>query len=295
MSSFEAADNIQPRSQVRYYRISSRKKDGYLWAVLILFILVAFLCVNNYLVLQSYKELKDRLSTAYKTMEIVEVDKADLGKSKNQLEVINTSLKGINLTQAEENKILEEENNLLKEGYEKVSRGSADISGQLEEMKKQYNEMKKKNQELVDDNIALQNSLKMAASVGVKPQNYSMFEKLDPRSNINKGKYIGKFLGTAYTPSVEECGNNKGITNSGKPIVPGVTLAIDSKYWPFGTVFYIKGLGYAVAMDTGSAVKGKYRFDFSVLDRKFAQGLGSRKWDVYLVKLGKGSVTNIEL
>ena len=288
MSSYEAADNVQPRRQIRYYRLSSRKRDGYLWAVLILFILVAFLCINNYLVLQSYKDLKDQLSTAYEAMETVKADKADLGKSRTQLEGINSVL-------AKKNRMFLEENNQLKEGYDKVSRGSADISGQLEEMKRQFNDLKKKNQELVDDNIALQNSLKMAASVGVKPQSFSFFENLEPRSNINKGKYIGKFHGTAYTPSIEECGNSKGITNSGKPIVPGVTLAVDTKYWPFGTVFYIKGLGYAVAMDTGSAVKGKYRFDFSVLDKKFAQQLGSRKWDVYLIKLGKGIVANLKL
>ena len=288
MSSYEAADSIKPRRQVRHYRPGRRKKDGYLWAVLILFVLVVFLCVNNYMVIQSYMDLKDQLSTAYKAMYTAKADQAELGKSSNRLEGINSAL-------TEEIKVLAEENSMLKDGYEKASRGSADISGQLEEMKRQYNEIKKKNQELVDDNIALQNSLKMAASVGVKPQSFSFFENLEPRNSLNKGKYIGKFLGTAYTPSAEECGNNKGITNSGRPIVPGVTLAIDKKYWPFGTVFYIKGLGYAVAMDTGGAVKGKYRFDFSVLNKKFAQQLGSRKWDVYLVKLGKGNITNLKL
>jgi 3D (Asp-Asp-Asp) domain-containing protein len=87
----------------------------------------------------------------------------------------------------------------------------------------------------------------------------------------------------------------KGITKSGEPIIPGISVAIDERYWPFGTVFYIKGLGYTVAMDTGSAVKGKYRFDFSVLDRDFAMQLGSRKWDVYLVKMGNGNVKDVKL
>ncbi|NJD01702.1 MAG: hypothetical protein FIA99_03695 [Ruminiclostridium sp.] len=240
------------------------------------------------MVLKSYMNLKGQLTTAYKTIEVVKSDKADLDKGREEIEGLNSAL-------SEKNKLLEEQINLLKEGYDKASRGNADISGQLEELKRQFSELKKKNKELVDDNIALQNSLKMAASVGVKPQSFSIFENLEPRDNIIKGKYIGRFLGTAYTPSIEECGNNKGITNSGKPIVPGVTVAIDTKYWPFGTVFYIKGLGYAVAMDTGSAVKGKYRFDFSVLDKKFAHQLGSRKWDVYLVKLGKGNISHLKL
>ena len=55
-------------------------------------------------------------------------------------------------------------------------------------------------------------------------------------------------------------------------------------------MFYVKGLGYTVAMDTGSAIKGKYRFDFSVFDKKFAQELGTREWEVYLVEMGSGRV-----
>ncbi len=276
MSSFEAADSVQPRRQSRRYRSENRKAVGYMWVVLVLFSLVAFLCVNNFMVLQSYLELKDQLTAAYKTIETAKNDSLDLSESKKKLESLYSSMM--------------EENRQLKENYEKMSRGSIDVSKQMEELKKQNNELMNKNKQLTDDNIALQNSLKLAASVGVKPQNYSMFEKLDPRYEISRGKYIGKFLGTAYTPSKEECGNDKGITNSGLPIVPGVTLAVDSRYWPFGTVFYIKGLGYTVAMDTGSAVKGKYRFDFSVLDKKFARQLGARRWEVFLVKMGKGSV-----
>jgi 3D (Asp-Asp-Asp) domain-containing protein len=160
----------------------------------------------------------------------------------------------------------------------------------LEENRQLINE----NNVIIDDNIALQNSLKLAASVGIKPQNYKIFEDFSSENGFNKGSYIGSFLGTAYTPSVDECGNNKGITNSGEPIIPGISIAIDKEYWPFGTIFYIKGLGYAIAMDTGSAVKGKYRFDFAVFDKEFAKALGSREWDVYLVRMGNGKVEGLD-
>jgi len=59
-------------------------------------------------------------------------------------------------------------------------------------------------------------------------------------------------------------------------------------------LFSIKGLGYAVAMDTGNGVKGKYRFDFAVFDKEFAKVIGSRKWDVYLVRMGTGKVEDIK-
>lgn len=281
MSGFEAADSIRPRNNIKHYKLARRRTGSYLWAVLILFVLVIFLCFNNYSVLQSYKEVRNDLEDAYKRMDTVKIFSTDLVHQKQTME-----------TQKD---ILAEENKSLREAYNKASRGSTDITKQLEGIKKQNSELIRKNKELVDDNIALQNSLKMAASAGVKPQSYSIFDGLEQRDTVNKGRYIGKFKGTAYTPSKEECGNDKGMTNSGEPIMPGVSVAIDTKYWPFGTVFYIKGLGYTVAMDTGSAIKGKYRFDFSVLDRKFAQELGTRDWDVYLVKLGNGNVGDIEL
>lgn len=182
-----------------------------------------------------------------------------------------------------------------KEKYTDLQNRYNTLSVQLGQYKKEIEELKKQNSELAADNIELQNTLKMAASSGIKPQNYTRFKGIDSRGGFDRGEFIGEFFGTAYTPSKDECGNNKGITNSGEPIIPGITVAVDSKYWPFGTVFYIKGLGYAIAMDTGSAIKGKYRFDFSVFNKKFAGTLGARYWDVYLVKPGKGYVESADL
>ena len=150
--------------------------------------------------------------------------------------------------------------------------------------------LKKINKNISEDNVSLQNSLKIAAMVGVKPQNYTRPSTITSRSMRERWKHLGKFMGTAYTPSSSECGNNKGITYSGKPIIPGTTIAVDTKYWPIGTVFYVKGIGYVTAMDTGNAVKGKNRFDFAVFDKKFAYALGTRNWDVYLVRMGKGRI-----
>ena len=137
---------------------------------------------------------------------------------------------------------------------------------------------------LVEQNIQLQNTLKDAASVGVKPKNYEDAETVNTAVDYSKLEYIGEFEGTAYTPSVEECSNNLGYTASGKPIIAGVSIAVDNKYWKFGTKFYIEGLGYVVAMDTGSMVKGKYRFDYAVFDKEYALKLGRKNWKVYLVK-----------
>ena len=116
-----------------------------------------------------------------------------------------------------------------------------------------------------------------------EPKNFNDADKADTAVDYSKLEYIGEFEGTAYTPSPDECSNSLGYTASGKPIVAGVSIAVDTAYWKLGTEFYIEGLGYVVAMDTGSAVKGKYRFDYAVFDRSFALKLGRRKWNVYKV------------
>ncbi len=246
------------------------------------------LCGNNFAIYESYKK-------AYKEIETLSI-------SNNEIYLANSCIN----TQLDE---LKEENEMLRRSYFKIVDRNEELIKIKEELMginekltlenneltNQNDELSMKNKELTKDNIALENSLKMAASAGIKPQNYTLFEGLKSndiieKGQIERGQYIGKFSGTAYTPSVEECGNNKGITNSGQPIIPGVSIAIDPKYWPFGTIFYIKGLGYTIAMDTGNLVKGKYRFDFAVFDKEFARTLGMRKWDVYLVKMGNGTI-----
>lgn len=181
----------------------------------------------------------------------------------------------------------ENEEKSLQSGEQNVNK---DIKRVVNTLLAENEYLKKINTQISNENISLQNSLKIAAMAGIKPKNYVRPLDVTSRYLPERSRYIGKFKGTAYTPSASECGNNKGLTASGKPIIPGTTIAVDTRYWPIGTVFYVKGIGYVTAMDTGSAVKGKNRFDFAVFDKKFAYALGVRYWDVYLVKLGSGKI-----
>jgi len=253
-------------------RSLKRANRGYLLLICIMFSLAVVLYANYCNIYRSYIEIKHNLDKAMAEYKSAVLDKSD------------SDTKSTNL---------KKENDMLKAELKAISAQNEEILRQMAEIKKLNDELKRKNKELTEDNIALQNSIKMAASAGIKPQNYNTFNGISSRGEIDRGTYLGKFLGTAYTPCKEECGSNKGITYSGKPIIPGISIAIDNRYWPFGTVFYIRGLGYAVAMDAGSAVKGKYRFDFAVFDKKFAYALGSRYWQVYLVRMGNGKVDDI--
>ncbi len=199
----------------------------------------------------------------------------------------NQSLASREKLARDESKVLFES---LNKQYNALKQENEKIKKEVNELKKQKEKIENKNNDLAKDNLELQKSLKKAAAVGVVPQSYKIYNSESLINSNTKKQYLGRFLGTAYTPSAEECGNNKGITSSGHPIIPGVSVAIDKKHWPYGTIFYIKGLGYAIAMDTGSAIKGKNRFDFAVLDKNFANALGNQYYDVYLVKMGNGKI-----
>lgn len=263
---------LKPLVKVHCGSNSQSMAKRYFIVIFVLFIAVVILCINYMAVYKSYKDLRLQFEETLVKMN-------DFEEGRNNLIASNKKLE-------KDNKELREKNNALWAQ-------NKEILAQIHVIRKINEQLIEKNKELEDDNIKLQNTLKKAASVGIKPQNYVMFDGIS-RGMLNRGTYIGQFLGTAYTPSEDECGNNKGITNSGEPIVPGLSIAVDNNYWPFGTVFYIKGLGYAVAMDTGSAIKGKYRFDFAVFDKNFAIKLGQDYWDVYLVKLGNGKVGDLK-
>ena len=87
------------------------------------------------------------------------------------------------------------------------------------------------NERLIKENINLQNTLLKAAATGVKPHNYTIPEESELAVDYSKLTYVGEFQGTAYTPSPDECSNSLGYTASGKAIVPGVSIAVDTAYW----------------------------------------------------------------
>lgn len=75
--------------------------------------------------------------------------------------------------------------------------------------------------------------------------------------------YIGSFYVTFYAATVEQCGNDLGITASGKKVTEDPTcwtVAVDPKVIPLGTKLKIDLDGYEdivfEATDTGSAIKG---------------------------------------
>jgi len=73
-------------------------------------------------------------------------------------------------------------------------------------------------------------------------------------------------LVTAYTAYAESTNKSPvhplfNVTSSGLPGGYGVCAA-DTRYWRYGTVLLIHGLGICVILDKGGAIKGEKRFDY---------------------------------
>ncbi len=100
-------------------------------------------------------------------------------------------------------------------------------------------------------------------------------------------KYYIDCQATAYDMSAEENGGYAGQTATGVPLDKGV-IAVDPRVIPLGSRVYIEAIdgswsyGYAVAADTGGAIKGK-RVDLCYRTRYECIQFGRRPCRVYVL------------
>lgn len=112
-------------------------------------------------------------------------------------------------------------------------------------------------------------------------------EKKDRITGYGTKISFGKPAGLKYKEKIENVravsyhfsGNPRGVY--GLPCQYG-TVAVDRKLIPLGTKLYIEGYGYAIANDTGTAIKGK---TVDLYMEKYEQCLlwGARKTTVYIL------------
>lgn len=96
------------------------------------------------------------------------------------------------------------------------------------------------------------------------------------------GGKVVSMIATGYTASpAENGGNTSGRAATGLKIGHGV-VAVDPRYIPLGTRLYIEGYGYAVAADTGGAIKGN-RIDLGHDTHRAAQNVGRRSVRVHIL------------
>ncbi|MGC8668521.1 MAG: 3D domain-containing protein [Chthonomonadales bacterium] len=96
------------------------------------------------------------------------------------------------------------------------------------------------------------------------------------------GRKVLTMIATGYDASpASNGGSRSGRSATGLRIGHGV-VAVDPHYIPLGTRLYIEGYGYAVAADTGRAIKGN-RIDLGHDSRAAAERVGRRKVIVHIL------------
>lgn len=101
-----------------------------------------------------------------------------------------------------------------------------------------------------------------------------------PARGFFSGRRVLTMVATGYAPYV--CGGSRqGRTATGIKAGYG-TVAVDPRYIPLGTRLYIEGYGYAIAADTGGAIKGN-RIDLGYDTYHQAKRVGVRKVKVYVL------------
>ncbi|WP_174728294.1 3D domain-containing protein [Mesobacillus harenae] len=116
-------------------------------------------------------------------------------------------------------------------------------------------------------------------------------------------KYPKKqIIATGYTAGIESTGKNPGhplygITYSGVKVKRDLysTIAADLSVFPIGTILFIPNYGYGVVADKGGAIKGnKVDLYYETVEDVYEQW-GKQTVDVFVVKLGNGSLTEADL
>jgi 3D (Asp-Asp-Asp) domain-containing protein len=106
--------------------------------------------------------------------------------------------------------------------------------------------------------------------------------ELASRGGYASGRRVVVMVATGYSPSpAENGGSRSGRTATGLRIGHGV-VAVDPRFIPLGTRLYIEGYGYAVAADTGGAIKGN-RIDLGHDSRRKASSVGRRRVVVHIL------------
>jgi 3D (Asp-Asp-Asp) domain-containing protein len=87
---------------------------------------------------------------------------------------------------------------------------------------------------------------------------------------------------TGYDTSPQTLPGSNGRTATGMVARYGV-VAVDPRVIPLGTYVYVEGYGFAIASDTGGAIKGN-RIDLCFNSRRESLAWGRRRVTVHILK-----------
>jgi len=226
----------------------------------------------------------------------MDIEKDQLSTEKDQLSTEKDQL-------STENNQLSTENEQIQIESEQIVEKNQKLSTFLDQLTNQQNQL------IETASLAAQSGNSRPSEVGYTPIFRFTLDEVDKNaqeealSKLSQGSYqydqetvwfslddlsswedVGVWDFTGYTATVVECDSTPSMTANDSLVTPGFTLAVDPDYWDYGTIFYIDGIGFAIAADCGGAIQGKERGDILVSSLNYSDhisGTQKRVWVVY--------------
>lgn len=218
----------------------------------------------------------------------------------------NRALKTTVASQKKEIVILQNQSKNLQSENERLLQKNQKL---IKENKDLINAFNQKNEEI---SLEAQTGNSKPNRVGISPKfimvsrgGFDRFDRENILEKLTEGSYqyqkekipfdiddykswpsLGSWKMTNYTATTAECDANPSITASGQIVTPGFTVAVDPHYWPYGTIFYFKDVGFGIAADCGGYIKGRNRADYLTASKQFSM---PEKVNTYLVYLPNNS------
>lgn len=171
-----------------------------------------------------------------------------------------------NLLKGKEKVVQEGKKGLTKQTFEIISENGKQVSRIL------------KNEEVVKD------SAKKVVSVGTKVVTASVSRGTTSQAS-NTSPSGGKEFYVSSTAYTAFCTGCSGVTATGIDLRsnPGLkVIAVDPSVIPLGSKVWVEGYGYAIAGDTGGAIKGM-KIDLFMADKNQALGYGRKQIKIKVI------------
>lgn len=212
----------------------------------------------------------DATVTPEKSIDVIRVEKVtDVVEEPIDFDIVTE--KDDNLEKGTEKVIQEGQEGIIQKEFEVVKENGKEVKRSLvskEKIKESKNKI-----------VAV--GTKVTPAPDSQEKSSSAASQAAPSPSANEGKEI-YMNATAYTA---DCGGCSGVTSTGINLRnnPGAkVIAVDPSVIPLGSKVWVEGYGYAVAGDTGGAIKGN-KIDVHVQSKGQASNFGRKRVKVRII------------